>query len=194
MTSFQQAEQTLMEAALRYPETHEANPWGHRVAKVKGKAFVFLGGEQDRAKDGTLQAFSATFKLPQSSGMALMLPFAEPTGYGMARSGWVTARFTPGQDVPVSLLLRWLDESFEAVAPKRLLQAYRAAASGGAPAAPVKGPAARKSATKEPAAKRPAAKKAVAKAPAARKAVAAVKKAAAAVKKVAPKKRTAARR
>jgi predicted DNA-binding protein (MmcQ/YjbR family) len=118
MDPFKAAEEALMEAALAYPETHEDNPWGHRVAKVKGKAFLFLGGDKDQ---GT---FSLSVKLPNSGGMALSLPFAEPTGYGLGKSGWVSASFRAGQDVPVGMLRAWLDESFQAVAPKRLVKAY----------------------------------------------------------------------
>ena len=44
----------------------------------------------------------------------------EPTGYGLGRSGWVTARFGPGDDVPLDLIRRWLVESYRAVAPKKL--------------------------------------------------------------------------
>ena len=47
-----------------------------------------------------------------------MLPFTEPTGYGLGKSGWVTAKFddTP----PLPLLKEWLDESYRAQAPKKL--------------------------------------------------------------------------
>ena len=48
-----------------------------------------------------------------------MFSFAEPTGYGLGKAGWVSARFEPGDDVPVDLLKQWIDESYAAVAPKR---------------------------------------------------------------------------
>lgn len=126
MKSLEEAQQALMDTALGYPESHEANPWGHRVAKVKAKAFLFSALHEG--------VFSASFKLPASGGMALALPFAEPTGYGMGKSGWVTASFRMGQDVPVELLRRWLQESFEAVAPKKLLATLQQA--GGSPPPP----------------------------------------------------------
>jgi hypothetical protein len=78
---------------------------------VRGKAFVFMSRE-----DG----FSLSVKLPSSCHVALDLPFTEPTGYGLARSGWVTARFVPGDRVPLATLALWLAESFRAVAPKRV--------------------------------------------------------------------------
>ncbi|MCI0572394.1 MAG: MmcQ/YjbR family DNA-binding protein [Myxococcaceae bacterium] len=124
MTTLKAAEKALMDAALAYPQTREDNPWGHRVAKVKDKSFLFLATE-----NGVL---SLSVKLPHSGGMALSLPFAEPTGYGMGKSGWVTASFKPGQPVPVELLRAWLDESYQAVAPKTLVKALQAERAGSA--------------------------------------------------------------
>jgi predicted DNA-binding protein (MmcQ/YjbR family) len=98
--------------ALGYPGATEEFPWGERVMKVKGKVFVFLGKGQP---------FSLSVKLPQSSALALSLPFAQPTGYGLGKSGWVTARFekhTPNLD----LLRSWIDESYRAVAPVKLVK------------------------------------------------------------------------
>lgn len=109
------AEKQLLQTALRYPDTHEAHPWGETVVKVKGKVFVFLG-----ASDGRL---GVTTKLPRTGPAALGLPFTEPCGYGLGKSGWVTARFDAGEDIPVDLLVSWLDESYRAVAPRRSVEA-----------------------------------------------------------------------
>jgi predicted DNA-binding protein (MmcQ/YjbR family) len=105
------AETALRAQALAYPETTEDFPWGHRALKVRGKAFIFMSRE-----DG----FSLSVKLPSSCHVALDLPFAEPTGYGLGRSGWVTAKFAPGDRVPLDILALWLEESYRAVAPKRV--------------------------------------------------------------------------
>lgn len=105
-------EMAIRTYALGLPETTEDFPWGHRAFKVKGKVFLFLAWDAG--------VFSLTVKLPGSSHMALMLPFAEPTGYGMARSGWVTAKWKGDDEVPVALMYRWIDESFRAVAPKKV--------------------------------------------------------------------------
>jgi predicted DNA-binding protein (MmcQ/YjbR family)/CheY-like chemotaxis protein len=101
-------------AALAYPEAYEENPWGHRVAKVKGKIFLFA--------DGGKNGLSVSVKLPQSSSEALVFPFAAPTGYGLGKSGWITATFAAGADVPEPLILEWLDESYRAIAPKKLVK------------------------------------------------------------------------
>ena len=89
-------------------------PWGHHAIKVKGRAFVFMAID-----DGT---FSLSTKLPSSAGAALQLPFASPTEYGLGRSGWVTARFARGVRLPVGVLELWIDESYRALAPKRLVK------------------------------------------------------------------------
>ncbi|MCY0990773.1 MmcQ/YjbR family DNA-binding protein [Nannocystis sp. ILAH1] len=98
--------------ALAYPQTVEEFPWGHTAVKVGGKAFLFMGGE-----GGTL---TLSVKLPASHGAALLLPFASPTGYGLGKSGWVTASFPTGAPLPIGLLAEWLEESYRAVAPKKL--------------------------------------------------------------------------
>jgi hypothetical protein len=38
-----------------------------------------------------------------------------------ARSGWVTATFGPAEKAPIDAVRSWIDESFRAVAPKRLV-------------------------------------------------------------------------
>jgi predicted DNA-binding protein (MmcQ/YjbR family) len=109
---FHAPEMALRKYALGMPEASEDFPWGHRAFRVNKKVFLFLAWD-----DGV---FSLTAKLPQSQSVALMLPFAELTGYGMGKSGWVTARFSGKDDVPVGLLCQWTDESYRAIAPKKL--------------------------------------------------------------------------
>ncbi len=104
----------LRRAALSYPGAVEAFPWGERVFKVGGKIFAFA-----EARERTLRV---TVKLPHTGAMALLLPFAEPTGYNLGKSGWVSASFTRAAGVPVDMLLDWLDESYRAVAPRRLVR------------------------------------------------------------------------
>ncbi|MCK8498863.1 MmcQ/YjbR family DNA-binding protein [Myxococcus fulvus] len=106
------AEARLREVMLALPDVTEEFPWGHRTAKVRGKMFAILVLDEEGLR--------VTTKLPTSNEAALMLPFAEPTGYGLGKSGWVTARFSPGQEVPVELMALWIQESFRAVAPKSL--------------------------------------------------------------------------
>ena len=81
--------------------------------KVKDKVFVFLGRDDED--------LGVTVKLPSSGLLALGLPFASPTGYGLGKSGWVTARFTAKDKPPLDMLRKWIEESYRAVAPKNLV-------------------------------------------------------------------------
>ena len=110
----------LRAAAAAYPGAYEERPWGELAAKVNKKVFCFLGRD-----DGTRLGFS--LKLPDSGKAALALPQASPTGYGLGRHGWVSFGFEPGDDVPMDRILHWLDESYRAVAPKRLIKEIESA-------------------------------------------------------------------
>lgn len=108
-------ELALRDAALSYPETHEDFPWGHRAIKVRAKAFVFMSKDEPE--------LSLSVKLPWSGEGALQFPFCEPTHYGLGKSGWVTATFKAKDRPDVEMLRSWIDESFRAVAPKKLVAA-----------------------------------------------------------------------
>ena len=110
---FTVAERMLRDFALTFPNSTEEFPWDHRAIKVRGKIFVILVREPTR--------FGLTVKLPVSGASALELPFAEPTGYGLGKHGWVSASFGEGDTIPFELLREWIDESFRAVAPKTVL-------------------------------------------------------------------------
>ena len=112
-TRLPRAGAALRKAALEYPEAHEDMPWGHHAIKVRGKTFIFLAADAE--------TFSLSVKLPSSAGVALGLPYVSPTEYGLGRSGWVTARFSRTQSLPGEVLRLWIDESYRAVAPKRLV-------------------------------------------------------------------------
>ena len=97
---------------LGLPEASEDFPWGHTALKVRGKTFVWLD-----KRDGAL---SLTVKLPVSRDFALVFDFAEPAGYGLGRSGWISCRFAPDEAADLDLIKRWIAESYRAVAPKKL--------------------------------------------------------------------------
>jgi predicted DNA-binding protein (MmcQ/YjbR family) len=102
--------------AFGLPGAYEDFPWGESVAKVNKKVFVFFGSEA--ALD---TGFGLGVKLPLSGADVLSLPFAEPSGYGLGKSGWVNLRFLPDDQVPVDMVQRWIMESYRAIAPKRLV-------------------------------------------------------------------------
>ncbi len=110
---FRRGEALLRKHALGYPEAYEEFPWGERVIKVNKKIFLFLHGDT--------QTLRVTTKLPLSYGAALLAPFAKPTGYGLGKSGWVTATFEKGEQPPFDVLESWIDESYRAIAPKKLV-------------------------------------------------------------------------
>jgi predicted DNA-binding protein (MmcQ/YjbR family) len=114
MTQIEIAE-ALRTYALSLPGAVEEFPWGDRVVKVNKKIFVFLG----RAEDGP---FGMSVKLPVSGEAALGLPYATPTAYGLGKAGWVSLRFSPGDRPDVAPLRRYIEESYRAVAPKKLLK------------------------------------------------------------------------
>lgn len=103
--------------ALGMPGAYEEFPWGESVAKVNKKVFVFLGHAEYHAKNG----YGFAVKLPSSGPVALSLPFTEPTGYGLGKSGWVSVSIPPGDPPPLEMLKAWVDESYRAVAPKKMI-------------------------------------------------------------------------
>jgi predicted DNA-binding protein (MmcQ/YjbR family) len=107
------AEAVLRDFALGYPGAVEEHPWDHIAIKVKNKMFVILAGLDDR--------LTVTAKLPSSGRMALALPFATPTGYALGKSGWVTAEFAPDDPIPIDRMREWIEESYRAIAPKKLV-------------------------------------------------------------------------
>jgi len=111
---------------LKYPEAHTKSPWpGHLDLAVRDKTFAYLSlaGEP----------FSMTCKLPLSNAAALTLPSTEPAGYGLGKSGWVAARFSDDEMPPVQVLKSWIDESYRAVAPKKLSAQVAVGGPAGSP-------------------------------------------------------------
>jgi len=124
---------------LAYPGAHTKSPWpGHLDLAVRDKTFTYLN------VDG--EPLSISCKLPHSAEVALMLPNAKPTAYGLGRSGWVTADFGPEDDPPLEMLKSWIDESYRAQAPRRLVAALSGASSTARPS-----PAPKRAARKSPA-------------------------------------------
>ena len=120
---------------LALPGAHTKSPWpGHLDLAVNDKTFAYL------SIDG--EPFSIGCKLPTSQSVALMLPFVTPMAYGLGKSGWVSAQLAD-EPVPVEMFKAWIDESYRAQAPKKLV------AQLGAQPAPQKKPAKKKPAAKK---------------------------------------------
>ena len=100
--------------AFSLPGAWEDHPWGESVAKVGKKVFVFFG-----TSNPVHEGIGMSVKLPYSGDLVLALPFAEPTGYGLGKAGWVSVVLQPAEAPPMPMLTSWIDESYRAVAPKR---------------------------------------------------------------------------
>ena len=105
----------LLDHALSLPGAWLDHPWGEDVAKIGKKVFVFFGINGPELGLGV--------KLPRSLLFARTQPFVKRFGYGLDASGWVATRFAKGDDVPLQLLREWIEESYEAVAPKKRVAA-----------------------------------------------------------------------
>ncbi|MFI6034595.1 MmcQ/YjbR family DNA-binding protein [Streptomyces sp. NPDC051315] len=108
---------TVREFALGLPGATEEFPWGETVAKVNRKVFVFLGA------DGGSHPLGLTVKLRDETAHAhaLASPGAEPAGYGLGGSGWVSVPLE-GRGAPAAeLLCDWVEESYRTIAPRRLV-------------------------------------------------------------------------
>jgi len=103
----------LITYALAKPEAYEDHPWGETVVKVRKKVFVFFGTTgSDDAGMGV--------KLPASQPLALAQAGVVPSGYGLGKAGWVSIKFGEA-NLPTPVLREWIDESYAAVAPRKLL-------------------------------------------------------------------------
>jgi hypothetical protein len=72
---------------------------------------------------------SFSVKLPRTAADALELPYVQPTHYGLGKHGWVTATVDATRESPLATFEGWLDESYRAVAPKRLVAELEARGS-----------------------------------------------------------------
>ncbi len=114
MKNSAKALEALRAYGLDLPGAHLKSPWpNHADLAVNDNTFAYL------PKDDT--PFSISCKLPHSAAEALKLPYCLPTGYGLGKWGWVTACIEEGA-IPVELFKKWIDESYRAQAPKKLLK------------------------------------------------------------------------
>ena len=102
--------EALRVAALRPAGTYQQELAGQTLVKRKNKQLVVSLG---RERGG----LSLVCKLPRSgSGAIAKYSWASAAGHGLGKSGWVMARFERGAEIPLRLLLGWVEESHAAVA------------------------------------------------------------------------------
>ena len=116
----------LRDFALGLPAAAEDFPWGEPVVKVRrpgeppawrrglvhGNTFLWLGRPEDDDP-------RVSVKLTGSYEQAVALAGATPmTHSGLGQWGWLTFTLSAAPD---DLLLDWVEESWRAAAPKKLL-------------------------------------------------------------------------
>jgi predicted DNA-binding protein (MmcQ/YjbR family) len=99
--------------ALGLPGAWEDHPWDETVVKVGKKVFVFMGMADDPS--------GVTVKLTDSHGHALSVDGAEPAGYGLGKSGWVSVPLD-GEASDPDLVCDWVEESYRNIATKKLIK------------------------------------------------------------------------
>jgi predicted DNA-binding protein (MmcQ/YjbR family) len=114
--TLRQFHERLLEFALSLPGAYEDHPWDEVVAKVNKKVFVFFGLASE-----TDNRLFVGVKLPQTGIYALQMPQVKAMAYNLGKYGWVQVQYSPDAAAPVDLLLEWIEESYRAVAPKRLI-------------------------------------------------------------------------
>jgi DNA-binding transcriptional ArsR family regulator len=103
----------LRDIALAYPAAQEVLLDGERVIKVQRRNFLILAADRS--------GFQMTARLPTSRAAALQHPFVRPKQYRLGKNDWITVSFGPGDELPLELLWEWIDESYRAAAPTKLL-------------------------------------------------------------------------
>ena len=106
----------LEQIVSRLPESKRVDieAWGGEPTfRVNGKNFVFCDES----------AGHLTVKLSKEEAAAVVAtdPHAEPSGYGLGRSGWISVELDdPATDDRWKLIEEWVRTSYTLVAPRRL--------------------------------------------------------------------------
>jgi hypothetical protein len=99
--------ESLRRLALGYPETTENVVCSRASFKARGKAFLFVGGDES-SHDAMVKLNDS---LEEAAGLA---------GCKVGAHGWVTVRWSRDESPP-KVLAKWIDESFHLLAPKQVV-------------------------------------------------------------------------
>ena len=110
--------QLLRMVALGYPQTElgvacQGTALESSTVKARDKAFLFMSGAGP--------SYTVRLKLCQSQSEAMQLAANEPGRYKVGTHGWTTISFSDSEPPPIDLMKRWIDESYRAIADKKLL-------------------------------------------------------------------------
>jgi predicted DNA-binding protein (MmcQ/YjbR family) len=120
MSSAAVSRRTILKFALSLPGAWEDHPWEETVIKVGKKIFVFLGAPGSTGMG---------VKLRDSLDGALGVRGASPMAYGLGKWGWVNVPFGAAAPPP-AVLKDWVEESYRAIAGKRLVAELDARGAG----------------------------------------------------------------
>lgn len=110
MATVRAVKAALRRYALTLDGAHEDHPWGENVTKARNnKVFAFFGMDDDQSD------WVVGVKLTRSLLYARSLPYVEPMGYGLGKSGWCSVKKPPTGAIDVTLMKDWIAESYEAV-------------------------------------------------------------------------------
>ena len=109
----------LREIALSLPGTIEGNSCNKAAFKAGSKNFFFLG---EGAGPGA-GSFTIMLKLTETASLAEVEELrASSTGeFSVGKNGWLSGEFARGEGPPAKTFQAWIEESFRALAPKKLV-------------------------------------------------------------------------
>ena len=103
----------LRKIALSFPETVEGSSCNKLSYKAGKKAFLYLGEDDE--------SYNLMVKLPDSYAEAEQRAKKDSEIYHPGSSGWVKCVFPASKAPPKGLLERWIEESFRALVPKKIV-------------------------------------------------------------------------
>jgi predicted DNA-binding protein (MmcQ/YjbR family) len=105
----------LERIVARLPEAQrvDVEAWDDEPTfRVRGKTFIFT--------DPKVRALSVKLSKEEAAAVVATDPLAEPTGYGLGRSGWISVQVGKGGRDRWALVEEWVRTSYTLVAPRSL--------------------------------------------------------------------------
>lgn len=108
----------LRKVALSLPDAIEATSCNKAAFKAGSKNFLFLG-EGTGPEAGS---FTTMLKLTEADSLAeaTKLSKSQPDNFSLGKNGWLSSNFQKGEGPPAKLFEAWIEESYRALAPKKL--------------------------------------------------------------------------
>ena len=109
----------LRKFALSLPEATEGTSCNKATFKAGAKNFFFLGEQSGPGPGG----FTTMIKLTEAESLAeaKKLSKSQPDNYSLGTNGWLSGTFSKGEGPPTKMFQGWIEESYRALAPKKLV-------------------------------------------------------------------------